>query len=386
MRAALGARRRRADDDAGRADAGDPAGAGRPALERRHRHLRQGADRDPRRGRRQGQRRDPGRRRASCARSASARAATSASPSAAASSTPSSGGRINTDFIDNSAGVDTSDHEVNIKILLDRVVADGDLTEKQRNELLASMTDEVGDAGAARQLRAEPRAGQRRGPGAVAAARARGLDAHGSSAQGLLDRELEALPTPREVAGRLERSEGLTAPELSVLLAYTKIVLADELLATDLPDDPFLRIDLFALLPDADAPGLPRARWRATRCAARSSSPRWSTTWSTAPASPSSTGWPARPAPAPAELTRAQLRGPRDLRRRARCSDEIDVARQPARRRRADPDAARDAHAGRAGVPLAGQQPPRRRWTARRPSTSSGSSSQQVDGRAARRC
>ena len=54
-------------------------------------------------------------------------------------------GRINTDFIDNSAGVDTSDHEVNIKILLDRVVADGDLTGKQRNELLASMTDEVAE-------------------------------------------------------------------------------------------------------------------------------------------------------------------------------------------------------------------------------------------------
>src|SRR5204863_2379684 len=53
------------------------------------------------------------------------------------------GGRINTDFIDNVAGVDTSDHEVNIKILLDKVVADGDLTGKQRNELLASMTDEV---------------------------------------------------------------------------------------------------------------------------------------------------------------------------------------------------------------------------------------------------
>ena len=87
------------------------------------------------------------------------------------------GGRINTDFIDNSAGVDTSDHEVNIKILLDRVVKDGDLTEKQRNALLAEMTDEVGRAGAARQLRAEPRAGQRRRARAVAAARARGLHA-----------------------------------------------------------------------------------------------------------------------------------------------------------------------------------------------------------------
>ena len=79
-------------------------------------------DRDQRRGRRQGQRRDPGRRRRAAVQGAWARAATSASPSSAGSSTPRSGGRINTDFIDNSAGVDTSDHEVNIKILLDRVV------------------------------------------------------------------------------------------------------------------------------------------------------------------------------------------------------------------------------------------------------------------------
>ena len=66
------------------------------------------------------------------------------------------GGRINTDAIDNSAGVDTSDHEVNLKILLGMPIADGALTLKQRNDLLASMTDEVGGAGAARQLRADP--------------------------------------------------------------------------------------------------------------------------------------------------------------------------------------------------------------------------------------
>ena len=89
-RGARGARhrRRRRRDDPGRADEGDPAGAGRPALERRHRHLRQGVGRDPRRRRRQGQRRDPGRRPATCAPSASARAATSGSPSSAGSSTP----------------------------------------------------------------------------------------------------------------------------------------------------------------------------------------------------------------------------------------------------------------------------------------------------------
>ena len=81
------------------------------------------------------------------------------------------GGRMNTDFIDNSAGVDTSDHEVNIKILLDRVVRAGGMDEPGRNELLAAMTDEVGAARAARQLRAEPRAGQRPGARALAAAR-----------------------------------------------------------------------------------------------------------------------------------------------------------------------------------------------------------------------
>jgi glutamate dehydrogenase len=67
--------------------------------------------------------------------------------------------------------------------------------------------------------------------------------------RGLLNRDLEALPTRREVAGRIERGEGLTGPELSVLLAYTKIVLADELLAGDLPDDPFLRGDLYSYFP-----------------------------------------------------------------------------------------------------------------------------------------
>ena len=160
------------------------------------------------------------------------------------------GGRINTDFIDNSAGVDTSDHEVNIKILLDRVVRDGDLTEKQRNKLLASMTDEVGSlvlqdnyeqnvALATAQLLAAPL-----------------LHVHEDWMQrlerrGLLDRELEFLPSSDEVTARIERREGLTAPELAVLLSYTKIVLAEELIETDLPDDPFLVIDLHEYFPAA---------------------------------------------------------------------------------------------------------------------------------------
>ena len=158
------------------------------------------------------------------------------------------GGRINTDFIDNSAGVDTSDHEVNIKILLDRVVADGDLTEKARNELLASMTDEVGHLVLVDNY-------QQNLALANAAAHAPALlHVHEDwmrslERRGLLNRELEALPSRREVAARLERKEGLTSPELSVLLAYTKIVLADELLETDIADDPFLRGDLFSYFP-----------------------------------------------------------------------------------------------------------------------------------------
>ena len=158
------------------------------------------------------------------------------------------GGRINTDFIDNSAGVDTSDHEVNIKILLDRVVAEGDLTGKQRNELLASMTDEVA------QLVLADNYDQNLALANAVALAPDLLHVHEDWMRtlergGLLNRELEALPGRREVARRIERKEGLTAPELSVLMAYTKIVLADDLLRSDLPDDPFLRSELFSYFP-----------------------------------------------------------------------------------------------------------------------------------------
>ena len=160
----------------------------------------------------------------------------------------SQGGAINTDFIDNSAGVDTSDHEVNIKILLDRVVRAGDLTEKQRNHLLAEMTDEV----ASLVLRDNYEQN-------LALANA---SAHATSLlhvhedwmrtlekKGVLNRELEGLPTSREVRRRIERGEGLTTPELSVLLAWTKIELADELIESDLPDDPYCHVDLVGYFP-----------------------------------------------------------------------------------------------------------------------------------------
>jgi glutamate dehydrogenase len=139
---------------------------------------------------------------------------------------------------------------VNIKILLDQVVANGDLTVKQRNDLLASMTDEVG------RLVLDDNYEQNL---ALASAEANAvplLHVHEDwirrlERQGLLDRELEALPSRKEVTARLERKQGLSVPELSVLLAYTKIVLADELLGTDLADDPFLRNELFGYFPSA---------------------------------------------------------------------------------------------------------------------------------------
>ncbi|MFA6300318.1 MAG: NAD-glutamate dehydrogenase, partial [Nocardioides sp.] len=158
------------------------------------------------------------------------------------------GGRINTDFIDNSAGVDTSDHEVNIKILLDRVVAAGDLTTKQRNALLVEMTDEVAD------LVLRDNYEQNLALANATANAAPLLHVHEFwmkklESDGVLNREIEGLPTSREVRRRLDRHEGLTLPELSVLLAWTKIVLAEELIASDLPDDPYLDLDLRAYFP-----------------------------------------------------------------------------------------------------------------------------------------
>ncbi|MEV0799106.1 NAD-glutamate dehydrogenase [Kribbella sp. NPDC050281] len=160
------------------------------------------------------------------------------------------GGRINTDFIDNVAGVDTSDHEVNIKILLDKVVADGDLTEKQRNDIIASMTDEVGGL----VLKSNYRQNVALANG-VAQAPAL-MHVHQDwvrrlEKQGLLNRELEFLPSVAEFKRRKADGRGLTSPELSVLIAYTKIVLEAELLKTSLPDDHYLAHKLSSYFPKA---------------------------------------------------------------------------------------------------------------------------------------
>ncbi|QES41928.1 NAD-glutamate dehydrogenase [Streptomyces venezuelae] len=161
-----------------------------------------------------------------------------------------SGGRINTDAIDNSAGVDTSDHEVNIKILLNAVVANGDMTVKQRNKLLAEMTDEVG------HLVLRNNYAQNTALANAVFQSPSLLHAHQRfmrwlGKQGHLDRGLEFLPNDRQIRELLNSGRGLSQPELAVLLAYTKITAADELIQTTLPDDPYLQRLLHAYFPKA---------------------------------------------------------------------------------------------------------------------------------------
>jgi glutamate dehydrogenase len=158
------------------------------------------------------------------------------------------GGRINTDAIDNSAGVDTSDHEVNIKILLNGLVTEGDLTVKQRNALLARMTDEVGS------LVLRNNYAQNTALANASAQSPSLLQAHQRfmrrlGRDGALDRSLEFLPNDRQIRELLTAGKGLSQPEIAVLLAYTKITVAEELIGTTLPDDPYLRRLLHAYFP-----------------------------------------------------------------------------------------------------------------------------------------
>ncbi len=158
------------------------------------------------------------------------------------------GGRINTDFIDNSGGVDCSDHEVNIKILLNSVVADGDLTGKQRDRLLAEMADYVTEAVLLDNYR------QVQALSITESHAADVLDDHLRLIKALergrhLDRKLEFLPSDKDLAERRAAGRGLTRPELAVLLAYSKVVTQAALLASDVPEDPYLSDDLERYLP-----------------------------------------------------------------------------------------------------------------------------------------
>ncbi|WP_223502185.1 NAD-glutamate dehydrogenase [Pseudomonas sp. BF-R-24] len=158
------------------------------------------------------------------------------------------GGGSNTDFIDNAGGVDCSDHEVNIKILLNEVVQAGDMTDKQRNELLASMTDEVGGlvlGNNYKQTQALSLAARRALP-RIAEYKRLMNDLEG---RGKLDRAIEFLPAEEAINERIAEGHGLTRAELSVLISYSKIDLKEQLLGSLVPDDDYLTRDMETAFP-----------------------------------------------------------------------------------------------------------------------------------------
>ena len=169
-----------------------------------------------------------------------------------------SGVRLNTDAIDNSAGVNTSDMEVNIKIALSIPLRDGRLAMEARNLLLAGMTDEV----AALVLR-----NNYLQPLALSLAQRRGLEDFGFlqrliqtlEARGQLDRAVEFLADDMALAERRRRSQAFTRPELSVLLAYAKLTLYEELLESPVPDDPYLSREMARYFPKEIAAQFPDA-------------------------------------------------------------------------------------------------------------------------------
>ena len=158
------------------------------------------------------------------------------------------GGRINTDAIDNSAGVDTSDHEVNLKILFSGPLRRGELSGEARDNLLEAMTDDV-----ARHVLAD----NYNQTLALSIAQARGLldlDAHGRyirdlERRGKLDRAVEFLPDDEALRKRAQEGRSLTRPELAVLLAYSKLDLAAEIVKSGLPDDPHFAAELESYFP-----------------------------------------------------------------------------------------------------------------------------------------
>ncbi len=167
------------------------------------------------------------------------------------------GGRINTDAIDNSAGVDTSDHEVNLKILLSGPLRRNELTGATRDELLNAMVDDVASL-VLRDNYEQTLAlsvGLHRGVG--------DLDADGRfirdlERRGRLDRAVEFLPDDEALRKRAQAGKSLTRPELAVLLAYAKLDLDAEIVASDLPDDPYFAGELVAYFPHAAASRFPQ--------------------------------------------------------------------------------------------------------------------------------
>ncbi|MBL4610364.1 MAG: NAD-glutamate dehydrogenase [Pseudomonas sp.] len=158
------------------------------------------------------------------------------------------GGAVNTDFIDNAGGVDCSDHEVNIKILLNEVVEAGDMTGKQRDKLLASMTNDVSAlvlANNYKQTQAISLA-QRQAVKTMTEYR-RYISQMESS--GKLSRSLEFIPEDDQLAERTARGQGLTRPELSILISYSKADLKESLVDSDVPEDSYLARELGTAFP-----------------------------------------------------------------------------------------------------------------------------------------
>jgi len=158
------------------------------------------------------------------------------------------GGLVNTDFIDNSAGVDTSDHEVNIKILLNLAMRAGKLGYEDRNRLLAEMSDEVAELVLRNNyLQAQAISMMERFSGSRLGSKQHFINV--LEEEGLLDRQLESLPDDEELDERKDRGEGLFRPELAVLLSYSKIVLYQQLLDSDVPEDGYLSNELARYFP-----------------------------------------------------------------------------------------------------------------------------------------
>lgn len=158
------------------------------------------------------------------------------------------GGMIYTDFIDNSAGVDCSDNEVNIKILLNAIVENGDMTPKQRNKLLAEMTEEVS------ALVLKDNYQQTQAISLAASQALRHLELHGRyiehlEKEGKLDRNLEFIPDEKMLMERKLSGKGLLRPGIAILLCYSKIFINEQILASDVPEDPYLKSILIEAFP-----------------------------------------------------------------------------------------------------------------------------------------
>lgn len=159
------------------------------------------------------------------------------------------GGALNTDFIDNSGGVDCSDHEVNIKILLNDIVGSGDMTLKQRNTLLESMTDDVSRLVLSNNYRQTQALSLAESEARYRMDEYRRFIEHLES-EGKLDRSIEFLPDNEALAERQGAGHGLTRPELSLLVSYSKADLKEALINSDVIDEPYLSKELNTAFPD----------------------------------------------------------------------------------------------------------------------------------------